>query len=158
MRWLDIVAPGVILAQAIGRWGNYFNQELYGYPTNLPWSIYIDPAHRLPGYESYTHFHPLFFYEFLWNSLGCTLLLIIGRKLSKHLIDGDIFLLYVMYYSAGRFYLEGLKISVWTIEGIPTARWIAGIVFVASIAIMIYRHYHRRPTPSPPNEDSASAP
>ncbi len=145
LHWLDVVAPGVILAQAIGRWGNYFNQELYGYPTNLPWGIYIDPAHRLPGYEIYSDFHPLFFYEFLWDLLGCVLLLFIGRKWQKRLLNGDIFFLYVIYYSAGRFYLEGLKINVWTIDSIPTARWITGIAIAVSTFIIIYRHYHHRP-------------
>ncbi len=145
LHWLDVVAPGVILAQAIGRWGNYFNQELYGYPTNLPWGIYIDPAHRLPGYEIYTHFHPLFFYEFLWDLLGCVLLLFIGRKWQKRLLNGDIFFLYAIYYSAGRFYLEGLKINVWTIDSIPTARWITGIAIAVSTIIIIYRHYHHHP-------------
>ncbi len=62
--WLDITAPGLALAQAIGRWGNFFNQELYGAPTNLPWKIYIDPAHRLPGFENVAYYHPLFLYEF----------------------------------------------------------------------------------------------
>lgn len=143
LQWLDILAPGIILAQAIGRWGNFFNQELYGYPTDLPWGIYIDPLHRLPGFENYTHFHPLFFYEFLWNSLGCILLLVIGRKLLKRLLKGDIFFLYAIWYGTGRFYLEGLKIGVWEVGGIPTARWITGIAFVVSLALIIYRHNHR---------------
>ena len=149
LHWLDIVAPGVILAQAIGRWGNFFNQELYGYPTSLPWGIYIDPEHRLPGYETYTHFHPLFFYEFLWDLVGCVLLLFVGRRWQKSLLNGDIFFLYAIYYSVGRFYLEGLKINVWTIAGIPTARWITGIAFVVSAAIIVYRHYHYHPRPLP---------
>ncbi|MBI2861056.1 MAG: prolipoprotein diacylglyceryl transferase [Chloroflexi bacterium] len=140
LQWLDIVAPGVILAQAIGRWGNYFNQELYGYPTNLPWGIYIDPAHRLSGYEGYSYFHPLFFYEFLWNLLGFVMLLFTGRKWQKRLLNGDIFLLYIIWYSVGRFYLEGLKLDVWTVGGIPMARWIAGIAFIASTTIMVYLH------------------
>jgi phosphatidylglycerol:prolipoprotein diacylglycerol transferase len=152
LHWLDILAPGVILAQAIGRWGNFFNQELYGYPTNLPWGIYIDPAHRLPGYENYSRFQPLFFYEFTWDLLGCLLLLFIGRKWKKRLMDGDIFLFYVIYYSIGRFFLEGLKIDVWTIYGVPTARWITGIAFVVSIAIIIYRHYRRRTSSPAPQE------
>jgi len=142
-QWLDIVAPGVLLAQAIGRWGNYFNQELYGYPTDLPWGSYIDPAHRLSGYEAFTHFHPLFFYEFSWNLLGCTMLLFTGRKLRKRLLNGDIFFLGIIWASIGRFYLEGLKIDVWTVGGVPTARWIAGIALAVSIALMIYRHYYR---------------
>ena len=145
LQWLDIVAPGAILAQAIGRWGNYFNQELYGYPTDLPWGIYIDPQYRLPGYESYTHFHPLFFYEFLWNLLGCIILLFTGRKWQKKLLNGDIFFLYVIWYSIGRFYLEGLKIGVWTVGGVPTARWITGIAFVVSAAVIVYRHNRRHP-------------
>lgn len=154
LRWLDIVAPGVILAQAIGRWGNFFNQELYGYPTNLPWGIYIDPGHRLPGYEAYTHFHPLFLYESLWNVSGCAFLLIAGRKWHKRLFNGDIFFMYVMYYSFGRFLLEGLKINVWTIDSIPTARWITGIAFAAFTAIMIYRHYRHRSQLSLPRSET----
>ena len=141
LRWLDIFAPGVILGQAIGRWGNFFNQELYGYPTSLPWGIYIGPPHRLPGYEAFSHFHPLFLYESLWNLLGCLLLLLLGRKLKHHLFDGDIFFLYAIYYSVGRFFLEGLKIDVWAIAGIPAARWICGIGIIASIAVMAYRRY-----------------
>jgi phosphatidylglycerol:prolipoprotein diacylglycerol transferase len=141
LRWLDIAAPGLILAQAIGRWGNFFNQELYGYPTDLPWAITIDPAHRLPGYEAFSRFHPLFLYESLWNFLGCFLLLLVGRKFKHRLLDGDIFFLYVIYYCVGRFFLEGLKIDVWAIAGVPTARWIGGIAIIVSIAVMAYRRY-----------------
>jgi len=141
LRWLDIVAPGLILAQAIGRWGNFFNQELYGYPTDLPWAIYIDPVHRLPGYENYTHFHPLFLYESLWNLLGFAILMLLGRKLRSRLRNGDIFFLYVIHYSIGRFFLEGLKLDVWTLGGIPTARWITGLAIVVAIIVMVFRHY-----------------
>jgi len=147
LRWLDILAPGVILAQAIGRWGNFFNQELYGYPTSLPWAIFIDPAHRLAGFENFTHFHPLFLYESLWNLLGCALLLIVGRKLKNRLMEGDIFFLYIIYYGVGRFFLEGLKIDVWTLGGIPTARWITGLAIVSAAAVMAYRRYRRRKRP-----------
>lgn len=149
LAWLDVVAPGVILAQAIGRWGNFFNQELYGYPADPPWGIYIDPAHRLPGYEAFTHFQPLFFYEFLWNLSGCILLLFAARKWQSRLLHGDIFFLYLIYYGAGRFFFEGLKIDVWTIGGIPTARWVAGIAIVASAAAIFLRHHYRRSKPSP---------
>ncbi len=141
LRWMDIVAPGLILAQAIGRWGNFFNQELYGYPTNLPWAIYIDPAQRLPGYEAYSHFHPLFLYESIWNFIGFLLIMLMGRKLKHKLFDGDIFLCYIVYYSIGRFFFEGLKIDVWTVAGIPTARWITGIAIIGSLLVMVYRRY-----------------
>ena len=144
LRWLDIVAPGLILAQAIGRWGNFFNQELYGYPTDLPWAIYIDPAHRLPGYENYSHFHPLFLYESLWNLLGFAILMLLGRKLRNRLRDGDIFFLYVIHFSIGRFFLEGLKLDVWTLGGIPTARWITGAAIILAVIVMILRHKKQR--------------
>jgi phosphatidylglycerol:prolipoprotein diacylglycerol transferase len=147
LRWLDIIAPGVILAQAIGRWGNFFNQELYGNPTDLPWAIYIDPEHRLPGYESYSHFQPMFLYESLWNLFGFAFLMLLGRKLRNWLRDGDIFFLYVIWYGIGRFFLEGLKLDIWTIVGIPTARLITGLaIFVAIIAIIVrhYKHYRRK--------------
>jgi phosphatidylglycerol---prolipoprotein diacylglyceryl transferase len=139
LRWLDIVAPGLILAQAIGRWGNFFNQELYGYPTNLPWGIYIDPEHRLPGYEAYTHFHPLFLYESLLNIVGFGLLMFIGRRYGKKLLNGEIFGLYIIYYGIVRFILEGYKIDVWKLAGFPTARWISGIAIIIVIAIIIIR-------------------
>ena len=144
LRWLDIVAPGLILAQAIGRWGNFFNQELYGYPTSLPWAIYIDPAHRLAGFENSSHFHPLFLYESLWNVIGCGILLLVGRKLKNRLLDGDIFSLYIIYYGVGRFLLEGLKIDVWTLGGVPTACWITGFGIIAALVVMIYRRYRLR--------------
>ncbi len=144
LRWLDIAAPGLILGQAIGRWGNFFNQELYGYPTDLPWAISIDPAHRLPGYEAFSHFHPMFLYESLLNFLGCFLLLFLARKLGKRLLDGDIISLYVIYYGLVRFALEGLKIDVWTIAGFPTARWISIIAIITAVAVMIDRRLRRR--------------
>jgi phosphatidylglycerol:prolipoprotein diacylglycerol transferase len=147
LRWLDIIVPGLILAQAIGRWGNFLNQELYGFPTDLPWAIYIDPDHRLAGFEAFSHFHPLFFYEFLWNLIGFSILMILGRKLKNRLIDGEIFFLYAIYYSVGRFILEGFKIEVWTIAGIPTARWITAAAIVISVAIIIYRRYKMRHAP-----------
>jgi len=144
LRWLDIILPGVILAQAIGRWGNFFNQELYGYPTDLPWAIYIEPANRLPGYEAFSHFHPLFLYESLWNFFGCFLLLLLASKLKHRLLDGDILFSYAIYYGAGRFFFEGFKIDPWTIAGVPTARWIAAIAIIVSIAVMAYRRYRLR--------------
>lgn len=139
LRWMDIIAPGLILAQAIGRWGNFFNQELYGYPTDLPWGIYIEPSHRLAGFEAYTHFHPMFLYESLWNLLGFAILFFVNRKYGKRLLDGEVIIAYFMYYSVGRFILEGMKIDVWTIAGFPTARWISIITFIVCLAITIYR-------------------
>jgi phosphatidylglycerol---prolipoprotein diacylglyceryl transferase len=154
LRWMDFAAPGLLLAQAIGRWGNYFNQELYGYPTDLPWGIYIDPAHRVAGYAIYDRFHPLFFYESIWNLLGCAFLLFAGRKWQDRLLSGDVFFMYVIWYSVGRFYLEGLKIGVWEVGGIPTARWITGIAVIASAAVIFYRHRRRKAPPAEDNQEN----
>ncbi len=144
LRWLDIVAPGLLLAQAIGRWGNYFNQELYGYPTSLPWGIHIDPPYRLPGYEEYTTFHPMFFYEFAWNLAGFGLIMLLARRLHGWLLKGDVFLFYAMWYGTGRFILEGYKIDVWTAGGMPVARWISLFAVVASVAVFILRHVKKK--------------
>jgi phosphatidylglycerol:prolipoprotein diacylglycerol transferase len=144
LRWCDICAPGIILAQAIGRWGNYFNQEVYGKPTDLPWAIYINPENRAAGYESFEQYHPLFFYESMLNLIGCIMLLIIGRKFKTRLIDGEIFFLYIIYYSTIRFCLEWLRIDPWTIAGLPTACWISLVAIIISIAVIIYRRRRRR--------------
>ena len=143
LRWFDIAAPAVILAQAIGRWGNYFNQEVYGKPIDLPWAIYIAPENRLPGYESISHYHPLFFYESMLNLIGCIMLLVIGRRYKDRLLDGDIFFIYLIYYSTIRFSLEWLRIDPWTIAGLPTACWVSIVAIIASISIMIYRRRRR---------------
>jgi phosphatidylglycerol:prolipoprotein diacylglycerol transferase len=156
LRWMDIVAPGLILAQAFGRWGNYFNQELYGYPTDLPWAIYIEPANRLPELAQYEYFHPLFFYEFLWNLIGAVALLALARRLRNWLRDGDIFLFYLFWYGVGRFGLEGLKPDVWTLGGFPTARWITAFAVVISLALLVYRHRCRKPITGAGNENGSS--
>ena len=165
--WLDIVAPGLILAQAIGRWGNYFNQELYGKPTTMPWGIKID--NPIAPYTSDQRFHPLFFYESMLNLLGCILLLAIGRKYKDRLLDGDIFCLYVIYYSTIRFGLEWLRIDNWKLAGFPTACWISIAAIIISISIMVYcRHRRRRldinhpsqsggESPEPPSNDTKEA-
>ena len=139
LTWMDIIAPSLILGQAIGRWGNFFNQELYGYPTDLPWAITIDPQHRLPGYEAYATYHPLFLYESLLDLAGFFMLFYVARKMGKKLPKGDIMLLYAMYYSIVRFFLEGLRIKseVWTLAGVPTARWICVITLIVGLIILI---------------------
>ena len=139
LRWLDICAPGLILAQAIGRWGNFFNQELYGYPSDLPWAINIDPEHRLPQFAAFERFHPLFLYESLWNLAGFAFLMIAARKLGKRLLPGEVLGLYVVWYGIGRFILEGFKPEVWRLAGIPTAQWIAGIAMLFVIGIGVLR-------------------
>jgi len=143
LRWLDIGTPGLLLGQAIGRWGNFFNQELYGYPTDLPWGIYIAPEHRLPGLESYERFHPVFLYESLWCFLGFLVLLYIARRHATRLKDGDVCLLYFIIYPLGRFFTESLRPDAWRLGGIPVAQIIAVLCLVVATTALFYRH--RRP-------------
>ena len=103
----DSLAPGIALGQAIGRWGNWFNQELYGGPTTLPWGLEIDPAHRMPGYEQYATFHPTFLYESVWNLAVMSVLLWVDRKFT--LGRGKVFALYLALYGFGRFFTEGMR-------------------------------------------------
>ena len=140
LTFADTVVPGVALAQAIGRWGNFFNQEVYGKPTNLPWKLYIDPAHRVPGYQNSDYFHPLFLYESLWNVLIMAVLLWMARKFEKWLKPGDLFLIYMIMYSIGRFSLEFLRLDASQVGGINFNQTF--VVFVALIAgvILFLRH------------------
>ncbi len=143
LRWLDIAAPGLILAQAIGRWGNYFNQELFGYPTDLPWGVYINPENRPDQFVSYEKFHPLFLYESLLNLTGFILLLYVGRKYKHKLLNGEIFGIYIIYYGIIRIILEGFRYDVWRLAGIPTAHWISGLAIVAVVIITVYRRHRK---------------
>jgi phosphatidylglycerol---prolipoprotein diacylglyceryl transferase len=141
----DSVIPGVALAQAIGRWGNFFNQELYGKPTNLPWKIYIDPAHRVPGYENYNYFTPLFLYESLWNLLNMAVLLWVARRFEKWLKPGDIFYMYMIMYSIGRFFLEFLRVDASQVGGLNFNQTF--VVFVAlGAGVFLFLNHHRRTT------------
>jgi phosphatidylglycerol:prolipoprotein diacylglycerol transferase len=144
LTFTDVVAPGVALAQAIGRWGNYFNQELYGLPTNLPWKIYIDPLHRVAGYQNYDYFTPLFYYESLWNLLNMIVLLWMARRFSKWLKPGDIFFSYMIMYSIGRFCLEFLRLDASQVGGINFNQTFVIIVAVVAGLVLFLNHRLRR--------------
>jgi phosphatidylglycerol:prolipoprotein diacylglycerol transferase len=141
LTWADVAIPGVALAQAIGRWGNFFNQELYGQPTNLPWKLYIDPAHRVPGYENFDYFQPLFLYESLWNVLNMAVLLWMGRRFEKWLKPGDLFFIYMIMYSIGRFSLDFLRLDASQVGGINFNQTF--VVFVALAAGVFFYLNHR---------------
>ena len=106
---MDAIAPGVVLAQAIGRWGNYFNQELFGRPTKLPWGLEIDVAHRPAGYLKYATFHPTFLYESLWCLLVFATIVLVERRAG--LRRGQAFALYIAMYCFGRIWFEALRID-----------------------------------------------
>ena len=132
----DALAPGIVLAQAIGRWGNYFNQELFGKPTDLPWGLEIDPAHRPAGLRpSYATFHPTFLYELLWD-LGVAALVIWADRRFR-LGHGRVFALYVMAYTAGRGWIETLRIDParpTTSSGCGSTSGPAVLVFLGAVA------------------------
>ncbi len=137
--WVDIIAPGLALAQAIGRWGNFINQELYGAPTNLPWAIFIEPSRRLPEYADVAYYHPMFLYESLWNLLIMATLLILGRKLKDKLFRGDIFLIYLVAYPVGRFFLEFIRLDPSNVGGINANQTLMAIIAISSIIILILK-------------------
>ncbi len=146
-QWIDIAAPGIALGQAIGRWGNYVNQELYGAPTNLPWKLYIDPQHRLPGYEQVAYYHPLFLYESLWNLFNMGLLLWVARRYEDRLRHGDVFLLYALVYAVGRFFLEYLRLDASRIGTINANQTLMAVVGLTSAALLLWRHSRWAPQP-----------
>ena len=138
--WADIAVPGVALAQAIGRWGNFFNQELYGKPSTLPWAIYIDPINRVPGYTQYSTFQPLFLYESLWNLLNMGLLIFLERRIPDKLRNGDLMLIYLIGYPFGRFWLEFIKLDSPRAGTININQTVMLVVLVLSAALLIWRH------------------
>ena len=141
--WLDIAAPALALGQAIGRWGNFFNQELYGSPSTLPWAIPINPENRLSGYENQATYHPLFLYESLWNFGIVFLLLWLSRKYAHWLINGDLFLIYLLAYPLGRFLLEFLRLDPSQVGGININQTVMLVVALTAAGALIWRHRKR---------------
>ena len=138
--WTDIGAPGLALGQAIGRWGNFVNQELYGAPTNLPWKIFIDVDHRLTNYLDVEYYHPLFLYESLWNLMNMFLLLWISRRFAGSLKNGDIFIVYLIVYPIGRFLLDFLRLDASMVGGININQTIMAVVAVFASGVLYLRH------------------
>lgn len=141
LTWLDILSPAVALGQAIGRWGNFFNQELYGAPTNLPWAIYIDPQHRLAGFENQAYYHPLFLYESLWNLANMALLLWLGRRFEHRLKSGDLFFIYLVTYPVGRFLFELIRLDSSQVAGLNANQAMMAIIALISSIILFLRHF-----------------
>jgi phosphatidylglycerol---prolipoprotein diacylglyceryl transferase len=140
LSWLDIAAVAVPLGQAIGRWGNYVNEELYGKPTDLPWGIHID--NPPVQYAQYTRFHPLFLYESLWNLLTTGVLLFIWLRFRDRLKKGDFLLMYVMSYGTARYFLEYLRIEVTLSDGMNVSQVVSGGAALLALLILIVRHRH----------------
>jgi prolipoprotein diacylglyceryl transferase len=132
----DAIAPGIAAAQAIGRWGNYFNQELFGAPTTLPWGLEIDPANRPADYVEFATFHPTFLYESLWMVAVAFVLIWADKRFTMG--HGRVFALYVVLYSLGRVWIEALRIdSANTILGLRLNIWTAALVAAGGLAYLI---------------------
>jgi phosphatidylglycerol:prolipoprotein diacylglycerol transferase len=156
LTWLDICAPAMLVGQAIGRWGNFFNQEAYGRPTTLPWGLDIAPEHRIPPYDNLTQyptstrFHPTFLYESLWDASALVLILWLERRFRPQLKPGDSVLLYGLLYSAGRFFTEGIRtdslcVGAYTLDGSCTgglriAQLVSLGAFVICGLVLAWRH------------------
>jgi phosphatidylglycerol---prolipoprotein diacylglyceryl transferase len=139
----DLVAPSVILGQAIGRWGNFFNSEAFGAPTDLPWKLYIAPPQRPPGYEQFSYFHPTFLYESVWN-LGVFAILMTlffwGLR-SGRLKTGTLFFTYLLAYSLGRVWIEGLRMDSLMLGPLRMAQGISlvGVLLGAIGLVWLYK-------------------
>lgn len=137
--WVDIIAPGLALAQAVGRWGNFINQELYGAPSDLPWAIFIEPTRRLQEYIDVAYYHPMFLYESIWNLLIMGFLLIIGRKFKDKLYRGDIFLGYLVLYPVGRFLLEFIRLDPSNVGGMNVNQTIMAVIAISAIILLLLK-------------------
>ncbi len=140
-KWADMAAPGLALGQAIGRWGNYVNQELYGAPTTWPWAISIDPLNRVPGFtDPALKFHPVFLYESIGSLFIMLALLYIARRFGDRLKNGDLFLVYLILYPALRFLLEFLRLDSSQILGINANQTLMLVLIVVAGYFLMQRH------------------
>ena len=145
-KMMDCAAPGLLVAQGIGRLGNWWNQELFGKPTDLPWGLEIDPQHRPAGYFDSTTFHPTFLYELIYDLLGAVLLIWIGRRF--RIRPPGLFALYVSIYCFGRFFEELLRIDPsHEFAGLRLNAWVSIVVFICSTVFFVWWQFlhDRRP-------------
>lgn len=163
LAWADIAVVGMALGHAIGRWGNYFNQELYGGPTGAPWAITIDPMHRLPDFAQFDSFHPTFLYESIWNLLTFFLLIWLVRRRYDRLLPGEVLAVYLVAYALGRSLLEFIRLDSRTVNllGLQTNLAVAtlvsiGMAAIAVIFVLIRRWRLGRSAPPPPPVEDVS--
>ena len=142
--WVDVAGPAILVMQAIARWGNWFNQELYGLPTDLPWGLAIDCAHRTVATScsaigEVARFHPLFLYESLSGFAGALLLPALGERLKKRVTPGLIGLSAIAWYAVTRLLFEGLRLENWKVGGVPTAYLVMGGALLVTLLIAAAR-------------------
>jgi len=146
-RLMDAVAPGLLLAQGIGRIGNWWNQELYGKPTSLPWGLEIDPAHRMLQYFDKSTYHPTFLYELIWDVIGVLLLVFVVDRRYR-IVPPGLFALYVSWYTFGRFFEELLRIDpAHHFAGLRLNAWVSIVVFCCSTGFFVWWQFFRSREP-----------
>jgi phosphatidylglycerol---prolipoprotein diacylglyceryl transferase len=145
-RLADVVAPSLILGQAIGRWGNFFNSEAFGSPTNLPWKLFIPENQRPDGSGSVAYYHPTFLYESLWNVMVFGLLMTLFLRFPK-LKRGTVFLVYAIAYSCGRFWIEGLRTDSLMLGPLKMAQMVSLIGIALGVLGLIWLYPMRRVLP-----------
>lgn len=150
--WLlaDLVVPSLILGQAIGRWGNFFNSEAFGRPTDLPWKLYIPPQQRPLEFINYDYFHPTFLYESLWNLMVFAILMTLffrDLKRKPHLKVGTLALVYMVAYSLGRFWIEGLRTDSLMIGPLRMAQIISLVEITLGLLGLAWLYLRRRSLP-----------
>ncbi|MEA5515870.1 prolipoprotein diacylglyceryl transferase, partial [Nodularia sp. UHCC 0506] len=146
----DLVAPSLILGQAIGRWGNFFNSEAFGRPTDLPWKLYIPPVNRPPDLANFEYFHPTFLYESLWNLMVFALLItLFFRSISgkPRLRLGTLFLTYLVAYSSGRLWIEGFRIDSLMLGSFRIAQVVSLSGILVGLAGLAWLYLLKRPLP-----------
>ncbi len=166
LRTMDAVVPSLFFGQAIARWGNFFNQELYGPPTTLPWGIAIDCQHRIGTPwpcdafpPASTGFHPLFLYESLLTLTGGLVALWISRRRPALVRDGDLMSLWLVWYGVVRILLEGFRSGYnWTISGVPTATLIGAVAIAIGVALFAMRDRRDHSFPGAPGDDGQRDP
>lgn len=138
LRWSDAAIPGVALAQGIGRWGNWANQEAFGNPTSLPWGVVIAPEHRPPMFAEVERFHPTFLYESIFNLANALFLswLALQVPASRRLRHGDILGVYLINYGVARFAIERLRVDSLYIGPLPAAFWLSWVLVAVGVAIL----------------------
>ncbi|PPS45196.1 prolipoprotein diacylglyceryl transferase [Chroococcidiopsis sp. TS-821] len=152
----DLVAPSLILGQAIGRWGNFFNSEAFGNPTNLPWRLYIPPEMRPPEFANFAYFHPTFLYESLWNLMVFALLITLfvrDVRGKQRLKTGTLFLVYLVAYSLGRVWIEGLRTDSLMLGPLRVAQVVSLTGIAVGLVGLVWLYVYKRALPDVVEEE-----
>jgi phosphatidylglycerol:prolipoprotein diacylglycerol transferase len=149
--WTDAIVPAVALAQAIGRWGNWANQEAFGTPTTAPWGLWIDPARRPTEFADVERFHPTFLYESLFNLVNAAVLSWVALRIpaSARLRHGDVLAIYLISYGAARFLIERIRTDSLYLGPLPAAYWLSWTLIAVGAALLIFLRRARAPHTDP---------